>query len=159
VILTKEERKNLLAVKTTKKEARSMKRRFETLLKKLRKEEKLNGAEFLVKISCPHCETAHRKENPRNYCYNCKECAYTKAALEQGMMSAEDGDDFSCVKFFSFGNVSYEMIDHLISLDRTGLTIDRCPVFMDEIERQDLEKFAKGHIEWANLVLKRKTKK
>ena len=149
MILTKEERRNLLAVKTTKKEARTMKMRFKCLLEALKKEKVRR-----VEIGCPHCETAHVRKNTHRLRYNCHECAYTKAAHDRGLCRLYPelgGDDFACVEHFSFGDVTYDMVNHLITLDRTNISLKETGE-----STEDIETFAKGHIEWAELVLKAK---
>jgi len=159
MILTKEERERLLAVKTTKNEARVMKKRFELLLEALKKP--MEKPETIkINVGCPHCETAHEKKNPKNYNFNCKQCVYTKAALKELKNVFFSGHiDFACIEFFRFGEVHYEEICHLIALDRKELAIEVDPALMNQPDREALDTFAKGHIEWANLVLKQKTKR
>jgi hypothetical protein len=161
MILTKEERENLLAVKTTKKEARTMKKRFEVFLKALKEEWPSKSARNRILIGCPHCETAHSKNEGRNYNFNCRKCAYTSVAneIEDTYSYYQKDDDFACVKVFTFGGINFDAINHLITLDRQFIEIFAAPKDFSEEEIKDLQTFAKGHIEWADLVLKQKVKK
>jgi ribosomal protein S27AE len=141
-----------------------MKKRFEVFLKALKGEcpKCPSGlASDRIPIGCPHCETAHSKNEGRNYNFNCGKCAYTSVAkeIDDGSKYYQKGDDFACVKVFTFGEIDYETINHLITLDRQYIEIFAAPKDFSEEEIKALQTFAKGHIEWADLVLKKKDKK
>lgn len=148
-VLTKDEIKKLLRVPTTKREARRMKQRFIEILKMLDTHDYY--PENADVLACPHCMTAYNQPDNTDH-FNCTECTYREAFTKDEL--DQYGFSFLCVKFFTFGNISHHEIKYSLILDRHEAILT-LPVSKEDEER--IRTFCLGHIQWANIILKRKS--
>jgi hypothetical protein len=157
-VLTKTELSKLLKVKTSKEQARTIKRRNVGLLKflnslptTLSEFNKYDGPyEFSSKIGCPHCETFH--------CDTCSWKAYDNRN-EKGFKRV----DYKCMDA-TFGG-------HNMTEKHGGVTVDYAEdsEYITVYENNNFEvyivalnrckTFCQGHIEWANAIINAVSKK
>jgi len=154
-VLTKAELKKLLYVKTSKKQARTIKRRNVGLLKFLNslpttyeKYFKYDGiGEFTSNIGCPHC-----------YSFNCRNCAWDS-------YDSKDGKGFRRIDYkclgATFGGYNMTELRGGVTLDYAEneeyITVDEYKNFEEYIVALNRCKtFCQGHIEWANEVINKR---
>lgn len=135
-VLAKKELKALLKVKTTVEEAKQIKQRNLKLLDAL-----YAGYEYTGYVGCPHCHGS------------CKTCEWYKYPVK--ITSSHDPKCFEA----SFGGVTYGELSaygirYFFNSEQLRSINEIEPEFQDKIER-----FLLGHIEWANEIIKRGTKK
>jgi len=140
-ILTEAELACLLEVKTTVKQARTVLKRNQLILKALEARENVT-----IRIGCPHCMATRNKQGH----VNCSRCAYAVAR--------DEGDTSSgtwCLGY-SFGGYSGH--------DVQGVELCTDSVFVngDDLnpgQRENAMIWTKGHIEWAREVIRRGERK
>ena len=130
-VLLEGELENLLKVKTSVAGARIMKKRFQWVLDHL---DEPNAAED---FGCPHCLEVD----------DCPVCAYN--------IAFDRSDGATCLEV-PFGGVIALDVERLVILSSTNVAIVRAPETPEE--REQVEVWAKGHIEWADAVLAKKAK-
>lgn len=134
-VLTKKELEMLLQIPTTVEQAKQIKERNEALLDAL-----YAGTAYRGTVGCPHCGV------------QCSRCAWARYPANK-----DDGPAFCFAG--SFGGVTLneiwlEGLDYSINDERLDTIENILDVNQDKIER-----FLIGHIEWANAVIRRGTKK
>jgi hypothetical protein len=139
-ILTDAELACLLEVKTTVKQARTILKRNQLILKALEV-----GEHASIRIGCPHCMATRTKELR----VNCGTCAYSVAGPESGL-----GGTW-CLGYSFGGFTGHDIIG-------VELCTDSVEVFGGDLSSLQREKaiiWTKGHIEWAREVIRRGERK
>jgi hypothetical protein len=134
-ILTEAELAYLLEVKTTVEQAKGVIKRNEAILRVLRDRD-----DATVKLPCPHCVTAGSKNGD----YHCRTCAYT--AVNPGY------NGMVCLTY-SFGGITHDGISSFFDLAADAIDVTACRMSRKEVRLAT--RWAKGHIEWAEEVIRR----
>jgi hypothetical protein len=131
-VLLEGEMENLLKIRTSVKDARLIKKRFQWVLNNLDKPDRTSP------LGCPHCS-----------CDFCSQCSYF-------VIPFSDQRENPCLSV-PFGGVIFWDIVHIIQIGSDFIGILATPKTPEE--REQVEVWAKGHIEWANAVLARAKKR
>jgi hypothetical protein len=133
-VLSRSELRNLLKVKTTKKQAEQIILRNQLALEMLK-----NYLDDTVLVGCPHCEACDVK---------CSKCAYNIGT----------GGNIYCQEYcldYSFGGFRYRDVQSIIDIRPTHMHVREST---DEHTRYKARVWMEGHIEWAQAVLNQKRK-
>ena len=135
MVLSKKELAGLLRVKTTKREAKSIRRRFQWVLDRLKKpyDEERDRARF----HCPHC-----KVELGHFC--CGSCRYQAHPRARGL-------DCPCLSV-PFGGVTTKALGMLTVILGNNIVILKPWAW--ESKRARVVRWARGHVEWAEAVLR-----
>lgn len=140
-VLSKHELNELLKVKTTMKQARQIIRRNSRALEILR-----SGVLGHVPIGCPHCEAVET---------NCTRCAYHPEETGTSELSSRELFTEFCLEY-TFGGIRHREVCRVIGIRPSHMHI------IPDIGRPEIVASAdiwlRGHIEWAEAVLKRRKK-
>ena len=134
-VLTRTELKNLLKVKTSRKQAAQVLKRNATML-----DDVMNDRNGVHEIGCPHCSSEYR----------CDRCAWNIPPFNNDKIGGR-----YCL------NATFGGIDGVPDL--VGLSHDKCHSYAADREydnlpsssRQEAIKWLLGHIEWTLTVLKK----
>lgn len=142
-VLSTKELNALLKVKTTSAQARQIIRRNSIALEMLQNGPWPDEGEFTVKVGCPHCNQS------------CRHCAYPS----NGGGIDEHGNlyMFGQCLHYKFGGVSYYNVNCIIDISRDFYLLHKAD--SRSREYKDAITWLKGHIEWAEAVLKRAKRK
>lgn len=141
-ILRPKELKALLSVETTVEQAKQIIERNQVVLDWMKK----NPKKFMSwNIACPHCIQAPYGN------FECKSCAYSKNNPELFL---------SCTRM-TFGGFSHylNIINEVIRLRSSHIDYYPCRKEAPPKQRRAVTTWLKGHIEWAEEVIRRAKKK
>ena len=136
-VLTEKEKEFLSRVKTSKRQARQIRKRNIALLNALNS----NKDDYFGEVGCPHCLM-------EDYLEECKCCAWTLAENNKQVKTE------ACLRH-SFGGVKYNEISRYLSYFAESEDL----IVSDGISDKTKEKiriFLLGHIEWARIILNEK---
>jgi ribosomal protein S27AE len=151
-ILTKNELRRLLRVKTTVDQAKQLIRRNQKMLDAINEHPEERK---IVKIKCPHCSWGIVFNKTTDSFYQCGKCSYKP--------ESKNGRCFQCCEY-TFGGFNYKDWEIRDNIDLKGPTIEYKGINSNRTFGQDTLKVIKtwlqGHIEWGQEVIRRaKSKK
>ena len=133
---------------TTVKEAKLIKERFTAVLSAL--ERRKNG---LFELGCPHCHSID--ENGKDRTYDCDNCRYNTPPFTR-RRSVDADCPCICVPFGEHTGMG--PVSNVIQLSPNTVCIVGCVLNPDAVRQKDEQAaiiFARGHIEWADEVIRR----
>ena len=145
-VLSKKELKHLLNLPTTLEEARTIKRKFEGVLAALEREE-----DDTIDERCPHCVY-----DDDGCMFRCGDCRYNKPPF----VPDNQVPILRCTTV-PFGGVMAINVETFVTLNCHSVEVhfpslrrDGYPYFPDTLP--EAKRWAKGHVEWADAVIRRK---